>query len=141
MNILASSLRRIAILASLIIGLGAISQVAAASTPAVAPDAPIAVPSGYKKADVQQVILDALMKRQWVIKDKSDGKVVGYLNHRSQEATITLTYDEKEIQISCEGYEIDKSTGAHKQAIRPDRWLKYLRIDINKLMGVSTAAK
>ena len=141
MNILASSLRRIVILASLIIGLGAVSQVAAASTPAVAPDAPIAVPSGYKKADVQQVILDALMKRHWVIKDKSDGKVVGYLNHSSVEATVTFTYDEKEITIACEAYVVDKSTGAHKEAAQPDRWLRYLRMDINKLMGVSTPAK
>lgn len=137
----ASSLRRILVLLSLVVGLGLASQTYAADEkPAGEPAGWVAIPDGYKKADVQQAITDVLAKRGWQIKETTDGKVVGYYRHHRNEATLTLLYDDKQITLVCEGYRIDRKTGERQKPQQPESWLKYVRQDLGKMLGSTTSS-
>lgn len=103
--------------------------------------AAIDVPAGLSKEDVQGTIVMVLSSRAWALKAKEDGKVVGYLKHRSNEATVTLTYDDKKISLYCVGYEINKKTGERKKPELPNGWLNNIKGDLNKRLNQATAQK
>jgi hypothetical protein len=92
----------------------------------------VPVPAGLSKTAVQDAIVAVLLGRQWGVQSKDDGVVVGYLKHRSNEATVTLTYDTSKVDIYCVGYEIDKKTGVRKKPEQPKGWLKNIQGDLVK---------
>jgi len=95
----------------------------------------ILVPAGASKSEVKNAITSALVARGWTVQSSTDDRVVGYLKHRSNEATLTLVYDESKIDLFCVGWQINKNTGAHEKPEQPTGWLKYLRADIPKILG------
>ena len=104
------------------------------------PAGTVIVPDGLKAADVQQAILLAGTGRGWTAKERSDGKVVLYLEQSGWRSTLTLTYDTKEIQITSVSGKIDKKTGAIKKLELPS-WVRYLKQDITKNLGMKAFSK
>ena len=99
------------------------------------------VPAGLSKGDVKDAIVMSLSSREWGIKAKTDERVVGYLKHRSNEATVTLIYDATKIDIYCTGWAIDKKTGERKKPEIPEGWLKYIKGDIVKAFNRTVTSK
>ncbi len=138
-----SSISRLALLA-LAFGLGITTTATTASAAAATTSATastdekgalfgsVAVPAGLSKSDVQDAIVGALLGREWGVKSKADGTVVAYLKHRSNEATVTITYDTAKVDIYCVGYQIDKKTGVREKPEQPTGWLKNIQGDLTK---------
>lgn len=101
----------------------------------------IPVVSGLTAKDVQNAIILSLGDRGWNIQSRSDERVVGYLKHRANEATVTLDYNENEIVIHCVGYEINKKTGERKRPEQPKGWLGFLRKSINQRLSEILVSK
>ncbi len=101
----------------------------------------VTVPAGVSKAAVQDAIVKALLGRQWDVKSKDSDKVVGYLKHRSNEATVTLVYSETKVDIFCVGYQIDKKTGAREKPEQPKGWLNNIRADLGKILNRPAESK
>ena len=99
--------------------------------------AAVPVPVGTSKDAVQDAIVRAFRHREWGIRSKEDGKVVAYLMHRANEATITMVYDTKEVTLFCVGYKVDKATGKRIKPELPNGWIKYLRKDLTEYLGKS----
>jgi hypothetical protein len=76
-----------------------------------------------------------LAARQWNIREKADGRVAGYLKHRSNEATVTLVYDATKVDVYCVGWAIDKKTGERKKPEQPKGWLKNIQSDLTKVFN------
>ena len=74
----------------------------------------------------------ALQHREWQVQSASDDKVVGYLKHRTNEATVTFILGEGKIDLYCVGWSVDKTTGVRKKPEQPKTWLNNLRSDITK---------
>lgn len=83
----------------------------------------------------------ALSAREWGIKAKTDDRVVGYLKHRSSEATVTLIYNESKIDLFCVGWQIDKKTGVRGKPEQPKGWLNYIKGDITKIFNRTVSKK
>lgn len=125
-----------------VLGLAFASRVCADDTDARGEHfATIVVPSGLAAGDVQDAIVATLLGREWGVRSKADGQVVGYLRHRGNEATVTMTYDTSKVDIYCVGYEIDKSTGAREKPDQPKNWLKYLQNDLMKNLNKAITHK
>lgn len=99
------------------------------------------VPAGISRATVQDAIVRALLGRQWEVQSKSDERVVGYLKHRSNEATLTFIYSEAKVDLFCVGYQINKKTGVREKPEQPKGWLNFIRTDLGKILGRSAATK
>lgn len=97
----------------------------------------VMVPEGVSGKDVQQAIISTLIAREWGVKKKSDGAVVGYLKHRRNEATVTLTYDKVKVDIHCIGWAINKRTGERKRPELPMGWLKNIQTDLTKHLNLA----
>jgi hypothetical protein len=93
----------------------------------------IAVPDGLTAAQVQQVVVRALVGRRWIIQDKTEGKVVAHYEHGKNAATLTITSDEKMIEI--------RGAGQARKGGFPTRWLDYLKKDIGIFLGQELARK
>ena len=102
--------------------------------------ATIKVPSGLSTSDVTSAVYGALLGREWLVKEKSDGKVVGYLKHRRNEAEVTFTFDNKSIDMSCWGYKISRS-GEREEKELPKGWLKFLEKDLHKRLNQLSSQK
>jgi len=87
------------------------------------------MPKGVTAKQVKVAIVAALTNRKWLVKSADDSTVVGYLKHRGTEATLTFRYDENEIEIISDSYEID-SDGKRLERKNPIRWIDYLKQDI-----------
>lgn len=103
--------------------------------------APVPIPSGLSGSDVQKAIVSAFVGREWAVKSKADGVVVGYLKHRGNEATVTMTYDGTRIEIYSIGYKIDKTTGSRIKPEQPAGWLKNLQSDLPKFLSRAASTK
>ena len=118
---------------------------AAAAAPAGAdlgqPAGSIVVPSGMTAAEVQTAIVAALSGRQWLVTEKTTDRVVGYIKHRKNEATLTLIYDTSKIELYCVGWRIDKTTGEREKPEQPKGWIKYIEKDLTRNLNRGTAAK
>ncbi len=99
------------------------------------------IPAGVSATVVQDQIVATLLGRQWGVKSKADGEVVGYLKHRSNEATVTFSYDNAKVQIYCVGYRIDKTTGVREKPEQPAGWLKFLSHDLAANLYKATGQK
>lgn len=96
------------------------------------------VPAGnLALKDVHDVVLKASIGRSWTVKDDSEDRVVVYLNHRKNEATVTYLISPEKIDVYCEGYATN-GKGVRKGPEQPTGWLKYLKQDITK--GLDAAA-
>lgn len=98
----------------------------------------IPVPAG--KLSLQQVhdiVMAAAVGRAWGVKEDAKDRIVIYLNHRKNEATVTFLISEKDVTAYCEGYATD-GKGTRKGPEQPKGWLKYLNEDITK--GLNKAA-
>ena len=101
----------------------------------------ITVPDGLKVADVQQAIITGVSARGWALKDKASGKLVLFLEQGGWRSKMTLTYDTKEVKIySTDSGKPDKSGVIKKQAI-PESWVKYMKQDITKNLGLKAFDK
>jgi hypothetical protein len=92
----------------------------------------VVVPAKVSQSELHEAIIATLLGREWTIQSKKDGEVVGYLKHRSNEATVTLAYDTSRVQIFCVGYQINKKTGAREKPEQPTGWLKNIQSDLSK---------
>jgi hypothetical protein len=101
----------------------------------------VTVPAKISSSEVQSTIAMVIASRGWELKAKEDGLIVGYLKHRSNEATVTLTYDATTISIFCVGYEINKRTGERKNPELPKGWLNYIKGDLIKKLNQLAATK
>ena len=105
------------------------------------PAGSVMVPAGFSRAQVQTIVEKALLGRQWEVKSKADDKVVGYIKHRGNEATLTLVISDKQVDLFCVGWQINKKTGVHEKPEQPTGWLKYIRGDMAKLLAKAPATK
>jgi hypothetical protein len=101
----------------------------------------LSVPAGLSVANVQEAVVATFYGRAWAIQEKGDGKVVGYLKHRSNEALVTITYNDKTVEAFCVGYEINKKTGERKKPELPSGWLNFLKGDLTKKLNQATVSK
>lgn len=132
--------RTLAVLA-IVFTLGAAATAFAADENLGAHAGTITVPSGLSKSDVKETLIYTLAGRSWSVKEKTDERVVGYLKHRSNEATVTFVYTESQVDLYCVGYEINKNTGERKRPEQPTGWLNNLKNDLNKKLNQATATK
>jgi len=107
-------------------------------TPAGALAFSLDVPAGkLSTKEVHDVVVAASVARQWSVKEDGAERIVIYLNHRKNEATVTYLISDKLIQAYCEGYATD-GKGTRKGPEQPTGWLNNLKKDISK--GLNTAA-
>lgn len=92
----------------------------------------VVVPDGMLPHEVQDAAVMTLAGREWGIRHKDEERVVGYLKHRSNEATVTLIYRDSKVEVYCVGWAIDKRTGARKKPEQPKGWLKNIMADLTK---------
>ena len=101
----------------------------------------VTVPDGLKISDVQQAIITGVSARGWALKDKASGRLVLFLEQSGWRSTMTLTYDPKEVKIySTNSGKPDKTGVIKKQAI-PESWVKYMKQDITKNLGLKAFDK
>ncbi len=92
----------------------------------------ITVPEGkLSLKQVHDAVIKAALAREWSVKEDNETKVVIYLLHRKNEATVTFLITEKSVEAYCVGYVVDKN-GNRKKPEQPTGWLGYLKKDINK---------
>jgi hypothetical protein len=61
---------------------------------------PIAVPGKMTSAQVEKVVKQALIKREWKIANDAPGKITATLAHHDYSVSIDVAYDVREIRIS-----------------------------------------
>ncbi len=92
----------------------------------------ISVPEGkLSLKQIHDAVVRASIAREWSVKEDNETKVIVYLLHRKNEATVTFQITEKSVEAYCVGYEVDKS-GNRKKPEQPTGWLNYLKKDITK---------
>lgn len=100
----------------------------------------VVVPAGLKLAEVREVVVVSLVQRNWTVKEKTDDRAVGYLNHRGIEATLTLTFDTHQVSLFCEGWKVDKA-GKRLKPEMPDGWIANMKKDVTKRLNLAAAKK
>lgn len=103
------------------------------------PAGSISVPGTRSEAEIQDVVVRALVGRQWEVVSKGPDRVVGYLKHRGNEATLTIVYSTAKIDLFCVGWKIDKA-GVRQKPEQPKGWLNYIKADISKILSRTGAA-
>jgi hypothetical protein len=93
----------------------------------------VPVPSGLSAAQVQSVVVRALVGRRWIIQEKTDGKVVAHYEHGKNAATLTVKSDEKTIEIF--------GTGSSRKGSFPIRWVDNLKKDMGVFLGRELGSK
>lgn len=92
----------------------------------------------YGKMDpmqIQDAIAITFRDRGWDITENADDHVVGHIKQRNLEAVCTVVYDTDFVQLYCEGWKIDKKTGAHLDPSLPNGWIDNIRQDLTKRLG------
>jgi hypothetical protein len=139
---LATLLRGSLVASVLALGLLAVSSVRAAEAEDKGEHfVDVPVPEGLSASDVKEAIVATLLGRQWGVKSKSDSEVVGYLKHRSNEATVTMVYDNSKVGIYSVGFAINKKTGERKKPEQPLGWLKNLQQDLVRHLNTTITQK
>jgi hypothetical protein len=95
----------------------------------------VPIPAGITRAQAVEAAVAALNRREWGVKSQSSDRVVGYLKHRSNEATVTFVISDTKLDLFCVGYQIDKKTGVREKPEQPKSWLNNLRGDITKIFN------
>ena len=98
----------------------------------------IPVPEGrVSLKQVHAAVLQGAIGREWNVKQDTETKVIIYLLHRRNEATVTFLISATSVEAYCVGYAVDKA-GNRKKPEQPEGWLNNLRQDITK--GINEAA-
>ncbi len=98
----------------------------------------VTVPEGkLSTKEVHDVVISASIAREWSVKEDGTERVVIYINHRKNEATVTYLISDKSVQAYCEGYATD-GKGTRKGPEQPSGWLSNLKKDITA--GLNKAA-
>lgn len=93
---------------------------------------------GLSAADVKEVLLRSLRARQWTVVSDADGKVVGHLVHRGLDATLSLVYDARQVDLYYVCWKVDKA-GVHIKPEVPERWLKNMNNDLIRRLNPAAA--
>jgi len=101
----------------------------------------VPVPEGLSSGEVQKEIMRTLIGREWEVASKDATAVVGYLKHRSNEATVTLAFDTQKVDIHCVGWAINKRTGERRRPEQPEGWLKNIKSDLTKNLNLAALDK
>lgn len=97
-------------------------------------------PSGMAKDAIRDVVVTALLKREWKLVSKSEDTVVVNLVHRGFDTTLTVELGGKELQVWSESWKLDKA-GNRKERAQNERWLANVRKDISVGLGIAAPAK
>ncbi len=100
-------------------------KAAAATNPAGSVAFTVTAPAGkYSAQQLSDIVKSAATHRGWTVKESSANRVVTYLNHRHNEATVTFEIADGTITA----YAVP-----NKQT---DRWLRYLHKDVEVALGL-----
>jgi len=88
------------------------------------------VSKGLEPARVRNAIASVLVAREWEVTEQTDEHVVGHIKHRRSEAFLTLVIDVGQIRFYCEGWKIDKNTGARIKPELPESWIDNIKNDL-----------
>jgi len=122
-----------------------VAGVAHARDPLVDPPA-IAVPAGVSAEETAQAIKNALVGRTWVVTKHEPagdgGRIDAALNIRAHQATITIAYDAREIDLDYVGsvnldYKV-KRNGTVLIHENYNGWINYLVADIQRHLQAAT---
>ena len=100
----------------------------------------VVVPDGLPEKEVQKAITLAALGRGWTVKDKDDSKVVLFLEQGGWRSTLTLTYDDEQVQIYSNSDKLDRNGRPKKHAV-PTRWVDFLKQDITKHLAEASFNK
>jgi hypothetical protein len=100
----------------------------------------VPVPAGYSAAQVKEVVAQCFLAREWEVKIKADDRVVGYLNHRGVEATMTVQIDGPQLTFFCDGWKVDKA-GKRIKPEDPKTWIANMKKDVTRRLLTPPAAK
>ena len=95
---------------------------------------------GMAPAQVQDLICSVLLAREWDVQEKAGDHVVGHIKHRSSEAVLTLVYEPGRIEMFCEGWKIDKTSGSHLKPELPNSWIENIRNDLTARLAQAPAS-
>jgi len=98
------------------------------------------IPAGLSTEEVREVLVISVFARDYTLQDKGERHVVGYLNHRGHEATLSFVIRPNVITIYCEGYAVN-SRGERRRPEVPHGWINNLRNDITKRMALKLVTK
>ncbi|MBL9202372.1 MAG: hypothetical protein JNL39_17815 [Opitutaceae bacterium] len=98
------------------------------------------VPDGLSTDEIKEAIALSFAGRGWTIKERTNSKVVGHINQRGNEAFLYCSFNKKEIQLRCEGWEVSK-TGERKKPEIPKGWVDNIKKDVTKRMNMKAATK
>ena len=95
----------------------------------------VSVPEGkLSLKQIHDAVIRTAIGREWNVKEDGETKVVIYLLHRKNEATVTFLITEKAVEAYCVGYVVDKA-GNRKKPEQPSGWLSNLKKDLTKLIN------
>jgi hypothetical protein len=101
------------------------------------PQGTVLVPDGHSATEVGAVIVNTLLKRKWVVTSKTDGRILARIDHRGEQATLTVDYSTSQIDF----YAISAAPGKAKGAAHVPGWVSNLRKDLNKYFTPKAAKK
>lgn len=100
----------------------------------------IALPEGkVSREQAHDAVVRAAIGREWNVKEDHKARVVVYLLHRRNEATVTFLISGEAIEAHCVGYAVDKA-GNREKPEQPTGWLNYLKRDITKAVNEAAFA-
>jgi hypothetical protein len=100
----------------------------------------LSVPAKLTASEVKTILVSSLVAREWGVKENSDERVIGYLNHRGTEATLTLVYSGTQVTATCEGWSVDKQ-GKRLKPEHPTRWMTNIKKDIGERLAKTASLK
>lgn len=100
----------------------------------------VAIPSGLKPQDLEEVMVLAFIGRKWTVVERSPQAVVGTLDHRGFKAKATLKVDGNVIRILNDS-QYQSSESAKPEPGVPLGWLKNLQSDLNQSMATKVGAR
>lgn len=118
----------------------AATEVAATEDPGQ-PYGIVLVPAGHSLAEVKAAVVNALVARQWVIKSETGDRVVANINHRGDDATLTVVFSTAEVSLFCAGWHLNKKTGAHDKLEHVAGWTVSIRKDLAKALRTTGGKK
>jgi len=100
----------------------------------------VPVPEGMTKEEIRDAIASVFAARTWIVKQKTDRRVVGYLKHRGNEATATLMFDGDQVEIYCVGWALNRR-GERAKPEQPRGWLGNLKKDLVRRFAEVSATR
>lgn len=102
--------------------------------------ATVQVPDSLGLPDIQQAIFIAATGRGWTVKERTEGRIVLFLEQRGWRSTLTLLYSATEVNVYSDSGKTDSNGRIKKQEI-PASWVKFLKQDITKQLSLKLYVK